>query len=287
MTRALRIDAHHHFWDPAQFHYPWMEGAALDPVRRPFTPDDLAPELARNDIDGTVLVQTVSDLSETRGFLDLARDTPFVYGVVGWADLTSAQLGETLSELAGEYGRTLVGIRHQVHDEGDPRWLERDDVVAGIRTLADHQLAYDLLVRTRELPSAVSVVAALPDQRFVLDHIAKPPIAEGWSDSWATELALLAALPNVSVKLSGMVTEAKWDSWTPETLSAYVVWVVELFGTDRIMFGSDWPVCLLAARNYSEVVDALADVLVGLSAAETAAVFGGNAATWYDLVPVE
>jgi L-fuconolactonase len=287
VSGTLRIDAHHHFWDPAQFHYPWMEGAVMDPVRRAFTPADLAPVLATNRIDGTVLVQTVSDLAETRTFLDLARDTSFVHGVVGWADLTDRELGTTLSELSDEYGRMLVGVRHQVHDETDPRWLERDDVVAGIRTVGTHGLAYDLLVRTRELPAATSVVRALPDQRFVLDHIAKPPMAEGWDEAWSAELVRLAALPNVSVKLSGMVTEADWATWTPETLRPYVDRVVELFGTDRVMFGSDWPVCLLAARDYGDVVDALATILAALSANETAAAFGGNALTWYDLTPKE
>lgn len=285
MNTTLRVDAHQHFWDPAQFHYPWMDGQAMDPVHRAFAPSDLAPALAKSDVDGTVLVQTVSDLAETRGFLDLARDTTSVYGVVGWADLTDRKLSSTLSDLGDEYDRMLVGIRHQVHDEADPRWLERDDVVAGIRTVGSHDLAYDLLVRTRELPSAVSVVRDLQNQRFVLDHIAKPPIAAGWDEAWSTEIARLAALPNVSVKLSGMVTEADWGTWTPETLRPYVERVVDLFGTDRVMFGSDWPVCLLAAREYSDVVDALATILSALSADETAAVFGENALTWYDLDP--
>jgi L-fuconolactonase len=287
MNNTPRIDAHHHFWDPADFHYPWMDGEVMDPLRRPFTPADLAPELAKNNIDGTVLVQTVSDLTETRKFLDLARETAFVYGVVGWADLTDPELGTHLRELGEEYDRTLVGIRHQVHDEADPRWLEREDVQAGIRTTGAHDLAYDLLVRTRELPAAIDVARNLPDQRFVLDHIAKPPIAAGWDEEWSTEISRLAALPNVSVKLSGMVTEADWGTWTPGTLRPYVEHVVDVFGTDRVMFGSDWPVCLLAAREYGDVEDALATILAGLSAEETVAVFGGNALTWYNLASKE
>jgi L-fuconolactonase len=283
MNTTPRIDAHHHFWNPADFDYPWMDGEAMDPVRRAFTPADLDPELAKSSIDGTVLVQTVSELAETREFLDLALDTAFVYGVVGWADLTDPDLSTTLSELTDEYGRVLVGLRHQVHDEEDPRWLEREDVQAGIRTTGARDLAYDLLVRTRELPAAIDVVRNLPDQRFVLDHIAKPPIAAGWDEEWSTEIARLASLPNVSVKLSGMVTEADWASWTPETLRPYVERVVDVFGTDRVMFGSDWPVCLLAANEYSDVVAALTTILSGLSAQESAAVFGGNALTWYNL----
>ena len=189
-----------------------MDGAALDPVRRPFAPDDLAPELAANGIDGTVLVQTVSDLAETRMFLDIARETPFVHGVVGWVDLTAPDVGDVLDELRDEYGPLLVGIRHQVHDEDDPHWLERPDVRRGLGEIAARGLVYDLLVRTRELPAAISTVAALPDLRFVLDHIAKPRIADGWDDPWATAIAGLAALPNVDVKLSGMVTEADWTT---------------------------------------------------------------------------
>jgi L-fuconolactonase len=282
-TTTLRVDAHHHFWDPAAFEYPWMEGDALDPIRRAFRPADLAPELAIDRIDGTVLVQTVSDTAETVGFLDLAKQTPFVLGVVGWTDLTDPAVGDSLDDLLDRYGRTLVGIRHQVHDEPDPSWLDRADVRRGLEALQARDLRYDLLVRTRELPSATRTVADLPDQRFVLDHIAKPPIADGWNDAWSGAIADLAAHPNVSVKLSGMVTEARWHDWNTDTLRSYVERILELFGVERVMFGSDWPVCLLSANSYHAVVEALEDTLAGLSASERARVFGGTAAEFYSL----
>jgi L-fuconolactonase len=281
---ALRIDSHQHFWDPAKFGYPWMEGAALDPVRRAFGPADLAAELTANGIDGTVLVQTVSNIAETHDFLETAQTTPFVLGVVGWVDLTAGDVGDTVDGLLGSSTR-LVGIRHQAHDEPNPDWLNLPTVQRGIRSVGERGLSYDLLVRTRELPAATLLVRTLPDQRFVLDHIAKPPISEGWSQAWSTELASLAELPNVSVKLSGLITEADWATWTPQTLRPYVERVLELFGLDRVMFGSDWPVCLLAAPDYGAVVEALTSVLDGLSANELSRVFGANAQRWYQLQP--
>ena len=278
-----RIDAHHHFWNPADFDYPWMAGDALDPVRRPFTPDDLAPQLTANSIDGTVLVQTVSDLRETTQFLQITTTTPFVRGVVGWVDLIDSGVSETLSDLRHRFPSALVGVRHQVHDEPDAEWLDRDDVRAGVRAVGDADLSYDLLVRTREMPAAIRLASDLPDQRFVLDHIAKPPIASGWSDDWARLIAELAARPNVAVKLSGMVTEANWDDWNADTLRPYVEHVLSRFGTDRVLFGSDWPVCLLAASGYTEVVDTVTTLLDGLSEAERSSAFGGNAVSWYQL----
>ena len=282
---ALRIDAHHHFWDPTAFDYPWMAGDALDPVRRTYAPADLAPALAADRIDGTVLVQTISDVAETVGFLELAHETPFVLGVVGWIDLQDPAVGDTLDALQDEHGGLLVGVRHQVHDEPDPRWLERGDVRRGLQIVHAHDLRYDLLVRTRELPSATAIAASMPDQRFVLDHLAKPRVSEGWDADWSQAMARLAARPNVSVKLSGLVTEAVWHEWDADTLRPFVERVLELFGVERVMFGSDWPVCLLSASSYHEVVEALRDTLDGLSESETERVFGANATEFYGLAP--
>src|SRR3982074_736051 len=201
----VRVDAHHHFWDPTRATYPWMVGEALDPVNRPFTPDDLAPELAAYDISGTVLVQTISSEDETREFLELAERTDFIWGVVGWVALTSADVGDQLDALLGATGGDrLVGIRHQVHDEDDPDWLCRPDVRRGLVAVEERGLTYDLLVRARELPAAIETVRALPDLQFVLDHIAKPRIGEGKDPLWRERMPGLAALPNVGVKLSGM-----------------------------------------------------------------------------------
>ena len=278
-----RIDAHHHFWDPASYAYPWMAGEAMDPVRRAFGPADLAAELGPAGVTGTVLVQTVSDLDETRAFLDTAARTEFVKGVVGWVDLTSPSVGDDLDELsAGPTGSRLVGIRHQVHDEPDARWLCRDDVRRGLAAVQSRGLTYDLLVRARELPAATETVVAFPELRFVLDHIAKPRIVDGQDEAWYERLPRLAALPNVAVKLSGMVTEADWAGWTPADLRPFVGSVLDWFGADRVMFGSDWPVCLLAG-SYESVSAGLADALGPLSASEEKRLYRDNALTAYRL----
>jgi L-fuconolactonase len=269
MTDATpRIDAHHHFWDPARFSYPWLAGAAMDPIRRAFAPDDLRGALGPERIDGTVLVQTLSSLPETRAFLELAAATDFVRGVVGWVDLTSPGVSDDLDAiLGGPAGRWLVGIRHQVHDEPDPDWLARADVRRGLAAVQARGLTYDLLVRPRELPAAVEVVRSFPGLQFVLDHIAKPRIADGRDDQWSQRLPALAAQPNVAVKLSGMVTEADWATWSPRDLRPFVSQVAAWFGVERLMFGSDWPVCLLAG-SYHAVLDALVEALTAMSPAE-------------------
>jgi L-fuconolactonase len=281
--RAYRIDAHQHFWDPSRTSYPWMEGPALDPIRRTYGPVDLRPEIQQHDIDGTVLVQTISSVGETQEFLGLTDQAGFVWGVVGWIDLTDARVGEVLDDLVdGPGGRRLVGIRHQVHDEPDADWLRRDDVRRGLRAVRDRGLTYDLLVRARELPAAIDTVAALPDLQFILDHIAKPRIAAGRDAPWSATLPGLAALPNVMVKLSGMVTEADWSHWTASDLQPFVGAVVDWFGLERVMFGSDWPVCLLAS-TYPGMYRALEEALGPLSTAEARSVFGANAMRAYRL----
>jgi L-fuconolactonase len=280
----MRVDAHHHFWDPARYDYPWMEGAALDPIRRAFGPADLEGELVRAGIDGSVLVQTVSSESETREFLRIAQATDFVMGVVGWVDLTAANVGERLDALISALGgRWLVGIRHQVHDEEDARWLCREDVHRGLRAVQTRGLTYDLLVRAREIPAAIETVNTFPDLRFVVDHIAKPTIAAGSDPAWEVGMKQLSKSPHVSLKLSGMVTEADWTSWNVDDLRPFVSQVMEWFGVERLMFGSDWPVCLLAVNVYSDVLDATRDALGEISDDEARAVFGANAQTFYGL----
>ena len=284
MTPATsRIDAHHHFWNPARFSYPWMAGDAMDPVRRAFTPDDLRGPLGEEGIDGTVLVQTLSSAQETREFLDLAAATDFVHGVVGWVDLTSPSVADDLDALVGgPAGRWLVGLRHQVHDEPDPDWLARADVRRGLAAVQARGLTYDLLVRARELPAAVDVVRNFPGLQFVLDHIAKPRIADGRDDPWSERLPALAASPNVAVKLSGMVTEADWATWSPDDLRPFVSRVAQWFGVPRLMFGSDWPVCLLAG-SYRAVLGGLMEALPAVSPAELDQILGLNALRVYHL----
>jgi L-fuconolactonase len=281
-----RIDAHHHFWDPARYVYPWMAGDAMEPVRRPFSPADLAAELGPAGVAGSVLVQTVSDAAETREFLGIAARTDFVLGVVGWVDLTSPAVGDDLDALlGGPSGSMLVGVRHQVHDEPDPRWLCRNDVRRGLAAVQSRGLTYDLLVRARELPAATETAAAFPDLQFVLDHIAKPRIAAGHDEQWRERMPALAGLPNVSVKLSGMVTEADWAHWKAADLRPFVRSVVDWFGMDRVMFGSDWPVCLLAG-SYESIAAGLADAIGTLSPSEESQVYRCNACTAYRLHPI-
>jgi L-fuconolactonase len=279
---ALVVDAHHHLWDPAIRDYPWMTDE-LAAIRRRFGPDDLAPHVERAGIDRTILVQTTSSVDETREFLATATATAFIGGVVGWVDLTDAAVGDTISELtAGEDGSRLVGIRHQVHDEPDPAWLLRSDVNRGIAAVRAAELVYDLLVRPRELPAALATVRAHPDVAFVIDHLAKPPIRLGELEPWLGLLRPFRELDNVACKVSGLVTEADWPSWQLTDLQPFVDAAIEIFGPDRLMFGSDWPVCLLAA-TYDEVLEAARSTSNRLSAGEREQLFGETARRVYGL----
>lgn len=276
------VDAHHHLWDPTRADYPWLTDE-LATIRRAFGPADLAPLLAASGIDATILVQTRSSLEETEEFLATAATTPFIRGVVGWVDLREPSVDDTIARLrAGPGGDRLVGIRHQVQDEEDPRWLLRPDVRHGIGAVGRAGLVYDLLVRSRELPAARELVAGTPDVRFVIDHLAKPPIREGTLQPWADLVAGFAELPNAWWKLSGLVTEADWSRWRPADLAPFVAHVLAVVGPERLMFGSDWPVCLLAA-TYDEVVAAARETLAGLTDRERTGVFGTTAAAVYGL----
>ena len=276
------VDAHHHFWDPAVAEYPWLTDEFAR-IRRRFAPEDLAPELAAAGVESTVLVQTRASLDETLGFLDLAGRSAFVRGVIGWVDLTDAGVADILAELrAGPGGDRLVGIRHQVHDEPDAAWLARPEVRRGIRAVGEAGLVYDLLVRARELPAALELGRSLPHVRFVVDHMAKPPIAERSPEPWSTLVGGFASLDNVACKVSGLVTEADWSTWRVQDFRPYVERALEVFGADRLLFGSDWPVCLLAA-DYAQVLDATRKVMDGLSASEQAGVFGDSARAIYRL----
>jgi L-fuconolactonase len=248
------IDAHVHVWDDRLLaRYEWMvEG--MSAIRRPFGLEDLRPHLAANEMRGVVLVQTCSSLDETRDLLALAGSSDLVAGVVGWVDLAEPRVAEVLDDLrSGPGGAALVGLRHQVHDEPDPEWLLRSGVRLGLRAVEHAGLAYDLLVRARELPAALDVARALGGLRLVIDHIGKPPIAAGELEPWASRMAPFAELDHVACKVSGLVTEANWESWTAADFEPYLSRVVDWFGLNRIVFGSDWPVCLLAA-SYDEVV---------------------------------
>ncbi len=277
------IDAHHHLWDPGQFEYGWMSGDALAPLRRPYTVDDLW-EVTDGKVAHTVLVQTISSEAETAAFLATAgANDGLIKGVVGWVDLTAPDVADRIAALrAGPGGARLVGIRHQVQDEPDPQWFAQPEVLRGLRAVAAAGLAYDLLVLVPQLETAVSVVRRLPEVSFVLDHLAKPPIAAGEWEPWASGIADLARESNVTAKLSGLVTEASWTDWSAEQIAPYAKHAIEVFGPDRLMYGSDWPVCTLAA-SYEQVWELAGTLVADLSDNEREAILGGTAARVYGL----
>jgi L-fucono-1,5-lactonase len=275
----MHIDAHQHFWiyDPQD--YGWIDETMI-PLRRDFLPADLQHELEREGFQGSVAVQVRQSLRETQWLLELAAQSPFIVGVVGWVDLRSPQVREDLQALAKN--PKLVGIRHIVQSEPDDRFLLQPDFLRGISLLAEFDLAYDILIYPKHLSVAAEFVRRFPRQRFVLDHLAKPEIKSGSINAWKKGIAELAAYPNVYCKLSGLVTEADWNRWRPEDMRPYLDVGFERFGANRLMIGSDWPVCTLAG-SYSRVMGLVKDYLSGHSEQEREAVLGGNAKRFWRL----
>jgi L-fuconolactonase len=276
----MNIDAHQHFWIYNQKDFNWIDDSMAG-IRRNFLPEDLQPELKANAFDGSVVVQTCQTLEETRWLLKLAEHNPSILGVVGWADLRSPDIQSQLTSLTRS--PKLVGLRHIVQSEPDDRFLLQPDFLRGISALEEFRLAYDILIYPKHLPVALDFVQRFPRQRFVLDHLAKPPIKSGEISSWAKGICALAASPNVFCKLSGLVTEADWKHWTPEHITPYLDVAFESFGAERLMIGSDWPVCLVAA-SYSRAVRVVKDYVSRLSPNSRAAVLGGNAARFWRLL---
>lgn len=276
------VDAHHHLLDGQRLEYPWITGpyCALERTRRL---EELRPHLAASGVSRTVVVQTMASEGETRWLLELAETSPEIAGVVGWVDLSAPDVEDALAaHLGASGGGRLVGIRHVVHDEQDPAWLLRPSVQRGLAAVGRSGLVYDLLVRERELPSATEAVRLQPELRFVLDHLGKPRIAAGARQPWERLVAALAGAGNVAAKVSGLVTEDRWDGWSAGRLRPYVDATLQLFGSDRLMLGSDWPVCELAGE-YEDVWAAQLACLAACSTAERAAVVGATAARWYRL----
>jgi L-fuconolactonase len=270
------VDAHHHLWDPARRDYDWLAG--LDPISRPYTEADLR---AVTPASATVLVQTLPSVPETEEFLAIAAS--LIAGVVGWVDLCAPDVAERLAALReAPGGDRLVGIRHQAQDEPDPEWLVCPEVVRGIAAAATAGLTYDILVKPAQHKAAVALADAAPGVRLVLDHAGKPAVAEGAYKPWAAFISSIAARPNVFCKLSGLVTEADWTKWTVEELRPYAAHVLSEFGPDRVMFGSDWPVCELAA-TYEQVYEAARAFTGSLSTAEQEEIFAGTANRAYPL----
>ncbi len=282
MMLGQRIDAHQLFWDPARFEYPRLS-SDLAPLRQAFGPDQLRPILAREDISGTVVVQALPTLEETRHLLSVAATEPFVAGVIGWVDLDAGHVTEQIERLrSAPGGEFLVGLRHPTCSEPDPEWLLRDEVQRGLAAVRSAELAFDLHVCTRELPAALMVSRNHPGLRFIIDHVAAPPIASGDLSAWGRAILPLAELPNVSVKISGLVTEADWHTWSIDDLRHPIELAVDAFGSARLMLGSDWPRCLLAG-SYSDAMDSCRYLLAELPAHEQDAIRGGTAISVYRL----
>lgn len=275
----MRIDSHQHFWkfDPSRDSWITDEMSVL---RRDFLPYDLRPELTANGFTGSVVVQASQSETETHFLLDLAKHDSSILGVVGWINFMSPDIADRLSYFR-QFNK-LCGFRHILQAESDDRFMLRDEFLRGVNLLAQFGFTYDILIYPRQLPAAIELVANIPNQTFVLDHIAKPEIAIGKLNPWAAAIRELATSPNVYCKLSGLITEANWNCWKLSDFTPYLDVVFESFGTDRLMFGSDWPVCLVAG-SYSAVVNLISSYLEQLPADKKAAIFGGNAVRFYGL----
>lgn len=277
----LKIDSHQHYWHYNTADYGWM-GEEMAAIRRDFLPADLLPELKSNGFDGSIAVQARQSAEETRWLLELADQYPHILGVVGWIDLRAEDVRRRLSDFATH--PRAVGVRHVIHDEPDVDFMLQPEFVRGVRQLEEFQLAYDLLLFPQHLPNALKLVQSCSSQQtFVLDHICKPLIKDRTLSPWREDIRRLASHPNVYCKLSGMVTEADWQQWAPSDLQPYLEVVLEAFGPDRLMIGSDWPVCLVAG-SYQKVMQVVQDFIAQLSPDEQSAVLGGNAARAYGIL---
>jgi L-fuconolactonase len=277
----MRIDAHQHFWRYDPPHYGWIDDT-MAALRRDHLPADAQREMRRAGFDACVAVQARQTLEETRWLLALADTHPFIAGVVGWIDLQSADARVGLEEVANH--PRLVGVRHIVQSEPDDRFMLRPAFCAGLALLEEFGLAYDILVYSRQLPVATELADRFPSQRFVLDHLGKPGIRAGARAiaGWSRDLRTLAARPNVWAKLSGLITEADWTRWTPEAIRPYLDVAFDAFGAERLMIGSDWPVCTVAG-DYGRTMNVVIDYLVDRPACDRDAVLGGTAQRFWNL----
>ncbi|MGC4006707.1 MAG: amidohydrolase family protein [Pirellulales bacterium] len=278
----MRIDAHHHLWkreQPAPFDYGWLARPGNERIDRDFLPEDLGPHLQACGLDGAICVQTQHHLGENRWALNLAQQHDWMLGVVGWVDLTSTDCESQLLEFKDQ--SKFVGIRHVVQDEPDD-FLLRPDVLRGLRVLENHDVPFDLLVYARQLKHAAPLAQTLPKLRIVLNHLGKPRIRDGAFDGWLKDFRVIANCPNVVCKLSGLITEADHSRWEIDDLRRYVDAALDCFGPERLLFGSDWPVCELAGE-YERVYTAATELTAALSDAERAAIFGINATRVYGL----
>jgi L-fuconolactonase len=275
----VRIDAHQHFWHYTVREYAWIDDS-MSSLRRDFLPADLIAERTSAGFDGSIAVQARQTREETAWLLRLAESEPSIVGVIGWVDLCSPQVSGELAVL--RRNRKLLGVRHMVQSEADDRFLLRPEFMRGIKALDEFGLTYDILIYPRHLKIATEFVQHFPDQRFVLDHMAKPPIKAGKLQPWSSDLKALAKFPNVFCKLSGLVTEADWRNWKPEHIHPFLDVAFEAFGADRVMIGSDWPVCTVAA-SYGQAMALVEEYVSNRSEQIRQAVLGGNAQTFWNL----
>jgi L-fuconolactonase len=275
----LIVDSHQHFWQVGHFDYPWMS-PEVEVLYQDYLASQLEPILKACGVRETILVQASNSLAETYWLLNLAERHPFIVGVVGWVDLRHPGMEQELEVLTAN--PKFKGVRHLVESEPADDWLVQPSVLKGLQVLEKHRVSYDLLVHTRHLNHVKTVAEACPNLRLVVDHMAKPPIASGEITDWASALKEVATYPNISCKLSGLVTEANWTSWTAEDLRPYIERALEFFGPKRLMFGSDWPVCLLAS-SYLKVLESFQSVLADLAEEDRDRIFSGNATEFYEV----
>jgi L-fuconolactonase len=275
----MRIDSHQHFWRYNASEYGWIDDS-MSCLRHDFLPENLNVELDAAGFDGAIAVQARQTLEETRWLLDLAAAAPHVFGIVGWVDLRSFDVHSQISEFASN--PKFLGVRHVVQSEPDDRFLLQPEFLRGVSMLEEFDLTYDILIYARHLPTAAEFVKRFPKQRFVLDHLAKPPIKSGSLNPWQSGIRELAKHQNVFCKLSGLVTEADWKNWTPSQIEPYLDAAFESFGPERLMIGSDWPVCTVAG-SYLQVMTLVIDYLSKYPASARDAVLGGNAEKFWKL----
>lgn len=275
---TMRIDAHQHFWRYHPVTHEWIN-AEMTAIRKDFLPADLAPVLERNKIDGCVAVQADQSEQETEFLLGLAKENAFIKGVVGWVDLRAEDIEERLAHY--KQNSDLKGFRHILQGE-EPGFMLQPDFLKGISLLNDHGFSYDVLIFPQHLEAALQLVRHFPQQSFVIDHLAKPGIKDHLIDEWKKGIGAIAEHPNVYCKVSGMVTEADWQNWKPADLYPYLDVVTEAFGTGRLIYGSDWPVCLVAA-SYDEMIAPVKEYYASFSASEQQKIFGANAMDFYHL----
>ena len=275
----MKIDAHQHFWKYSPEEYTWINDE-MQVLKRDYLPEDLKPQVTKYGFHGTVAVQARQSIAETRWLLCLAEKNEFIKGVVGWVDLCSGRLEDQLSEFVSD--AKFAGVRHIIQDEPDDLFMLRDEFLEGIRLLQKFNLTYDILIFARHLPQTRDFVKLFPDQTFVLDHIAKPEIKYKRLSPWKENIVKLAQFENVYCKLSGIATEADWLNWKAEDFRPFIETVLDAFGADRLMIGSDWPVCRLAG-NYADIMEIPDKYLSGLSIHERNAIFGLNAIKVYHL----